>query len=243
MLFRSNNACGIASTDTLSDAYLKAFAGDPVSAFGGVLITNRVIDMVTAVEMNKLFFELVMAPGYEADALELLKSKKNRMILEMKPVSTEAVQYRSLLNGVVLQDKDLSVQLVADMKVVTRKSPAETELNDMVFANKIVKHSKSNAIVLAKGGQLLASGVGQTSRVDALKQAIEKAASFGFDLHGAVMASDAFFPFADCVEIAGKAGITAIVHPGGSVRDADSVNYCDENGLAMTMTGVRHFKH
>lgn len=242
-ILKHNNACGLATADTLCEAYLKAFAGDPVSAFGGVLITNRIIDKATAGEMNKLFFELVMAPGYEAEALDILKSKKNRMILEVKPVSAESLQYRSLLNGVVLQDKDLSVQSVTDMKVVTRKSPSAIELNDMVFANKIVKHSKSNAIVLAKGGQLLASGVGQTSRVDALKQAIEKAGSFGFDLQGAVMASDAFFPFPDCVEIAGKAGITAIVHPGGSVRDADSVNYCDENGLAMTMTGVRHFKH
>lgn len=242
-ILKHNNACGIASAETLCEAYQKAFAGDPVSAFGGVLITNRVIDKETAEAMNTLFFELVMAPGYEPEALELLKSKKNRMILEMKSVSLPSVQYRTLLNGVVSQDKDLSMQSVADMKVVTRKAPTLSELTDLVFANKIVKHSKSNAIVLARGNQLLASGVGQTSRVDALKQAIEKAGSFGFDLQGAVMASDAFFPFPDCVEIAGKAGITAVVHPGGSVRDDESVNYCDENGLAMTMTGVRHFKH
>jgi len=242
-ILKHNNACGIASAETLCEAYKKAFDGDPVSAFGGVLITNRVIDKATAEAMNTLFFELIMAPGYEPEALELLKSKKNRMILEMKGVALPSVQYRTLLNGVVLQDKDLSIQSVADMKVVSKKAPVQSELLDLVFANKIVKHSKSNAIVLARGNQLLSSGVGQTSRVDALNQAIEKAGTFGFDLHGAVMASDAFFPFPDCVEIAGKAGITAIVHPGGSVRDAESVNYCDENGLAMAMTGVRHFKH
>ena len=242
-ILKHNNACGIATASTLKEAWLKALAGDPVSAFGGVLITNRVIDAQTAEEMNKLFFELVMAPGYEPEALDILKSKKNRMILIRKPVKTSSVQYRSLLNGAVLQDKDLSIQDVNDMKVVTTKTPTSEELEDMVFANKIVKHSKSNAIVLARGNQLLASGVGQTSRVDALKQAIEKAGTFGFSLKGAVMASDAFFPFPDCVEIAGKAGVTAIVQPGGSIKDEDSVNYCNENGLAMTKTGIRHFKH
>lgn len=242
-ILKHNNACGIASRKHLVDAYKAALAGDPTSAFGGVLICNKEIDLATAEEINKLFCEVIIAPAYEVKALELLKSKPNRIILQQKNVTLAPKSFRTLLNGVIEQDKDLKTETHVDMKTVTTISPKGTELADMVFANKIVKHTKSNTIVLAKDGQLLASGVGQTSRVDALKQAIIKAESFGFDLKGSVMASDAFFPFADCVEIAHKAGITAVIQPGGSIKDKDSVAYCDANGIAMVMTGTRHFKH
>ena len=200
------------------DAWKDALAGDPVSAFGGVLITNGVVDKETAEEINKIFFEVIIAPDYDVDALEILGQKKNRIILVRKEAKLPKKQFRALLNGVLVQDKDTNIETVADLKTVTDKAPTPEEVEDMLFANKIVKNSKSNAIVLAKGKQLLASGVGQTSRVDALKQAIEKAKSFGFDLNGAVMASDAFFPFPDCVEIADKEGITAVIQPGGSVK-------------------------
>ena len=218
-------------------------SGDPISAFGGVLITNGIINKEAAEEINKIFFEVIIAPDYDVDALEILRQKKNRIILVRKPIELPKKQYRSLLNGVLVQDRDLNIEQVEDLKVVTNKKPTEQEIKDMLFANKIVKNSKSNAIVLAKDGQLLASGVGQTSRVDALKQAIEKAKSFNFDLHGAVMASDAFFPFPDCVEIAGNEGITAVIQPGGSVKDELSFNYCNENDMTMVITGIRHFKH
>ena len=242
-ILKHNNACGLASRPTVLDAWKDALAGDPVSAFGGVLITNAVIDKETAEEINKIFFEVVIAPDYDVDALEILGQKKNRIILVRKEAKLPKKQFRSLLNGVLVQERDLNIETVADLKTVTDKAPAPEEVEDMLFANKIVKNSKSNAIVLAKNKQLLASGVGQTSRVDALKQAIEKAKSFGFDLNGAVMASDAFFPFPDCVEIAGNEGVTAVIQPGGSVKDELTFEYCNEHGIAMVTTGIRHFKH
>lgn len=242
-ILKHNNACGVASRPNLTDAWNDALAGDPVSAFGGVLVTNAVIDKETAEKINEIFFEVIIAPDYDTDALEVLSQKKNRIILIQKETKLPAKQMRTVLNGVLVQDKDTKTETAEDMRTVTEKAPTEKEIQDMIFANKIVKHSKSNAIVLAKDGQLCASGVGQTSRVDALKQAIEKAHSFGFDLNGAVMASDAFFPFPDCVEIAKNAGITAVVQPGGSIKDQASVDYCNENGVAMVMTGFRHFKH
>ena len=242
-ILKHNNACGLATRATLIDAWKDALAGDPVSAFGGVLITNAVVDKATAEEINKIFFEVIIAPDYDVDALEILGQKKNRIILVRKDTELPKKQFRSLLNGVLVQDRDLKIETADDLKVVTVKAPTAAEIEDMLFANKIVKNSKSNAIVLAKGKQLFASGVGQTSRVDALKQAIEKAKNFGFDLHGAVMASDAFFPFPDCVEIAGNEGITAVIQPGGSIKDELSFQYCNEHGIAMVTTGFRHFKH
>ncbi len=242
-ILKHNNACGIASRPSVLEAWKDALAGDPVSAFGGVLITNGEVDAATAEEMHKIFFEVCIAPSYTDDALKILEQKKNRIILVLKKIDLPKEQYRSVLNGVLRQDKDTYVESVSDLKQVTDKAVSPEQVEDLLFANKVVKHSKSNSIVLAKNKQLLASGVGQTSRVDALRQAIEKAHSFDFDLKGSVMASDAFFPFADCVEIAHKAGVTAIIQPGGSIRDNDSVDYCNKNGLAMVMTGVRHFKH
>lgn len=242
-ILKHNNACGIASRPTLLEAWKDALAGDPVSAYGGILVTNAVVDKEAAEEINKIFFEVIIAPDYDVDALEILNQKKNRIILVRKETMLPVKQFRSLLNGVLIQDKDLNIETPADLKVVTEREPSVREVEDMLFANKIVKNSKSNSIVLAKGKQLLASGVGQTSRVDALKQAIEKAKTFGFDLQGAVMASDAFFPFPDCVEIADKEGIKAVIQPGGSVRDDLSFIYCNEHGMAMAVTGVRHFKH
>ena len=242
-ILKHNNACGVASRPTVLEAWKDALAGDPVSAFGGVLITNAVLDRATAEEINKIFFEVIIAPDYDTDALEILTQKKNRIILVQKNAKLPTRQVRSVLNGVLVQEKDLKVETSEDMKVVTKKAPTASEIEDMIFANKIVKHSKSNSIVLAKNKQLCASGVGQTSRVDALKQAVEKAGNFQFDLNGAVMASDAFFPFPDCVEIAKNAGVTAVVQPGGSIKDQESVDYCDNNGVAMVMTGFRHFKH
>jgi phosphoribosylaminoimidazolecarboxamide formyltransferase/IMP cyclohydrolase len=242
-ILKHNNACGLSSRPTLLQAWKDALAGDPVSAFGGVLITNEVIDKETAEEINKIFFEVIIAPDYDVDALEILGQKKNRIILVRKDAKLPKLQVRSVLNGVLVQEKDLNVETKADLKQVTVKAATEQEIEDMLFANKIVKNSKSNAIVLAKGKQLLASGVGQTSRVDSLKQAIDKAHSFGFDLQGAVMASDAFFPFPDCVEIAGNAGVTAVIQPGGSIKDELSFQYCNEHDIAMVTTGIRHFKH
>ena len=242
-ILKHNNARGIASRPSVLEAWKDALAGDPVSAFGGVLITNGEVDAATAEEMHKIFFEVCIAPSYTDDALKILEQKKNRIILVLKKIDLPKEQYRSVLNGVLRQDKDTYVESVSDLKQVTDKAVSPEQVEDLLFANKVVKHSKSNSIVLAKNKQLLASGVGQTSRVDALRQAIEKAHSFDFDLKGSVMASDAFFPFADCVEIAHKAGVTAIIQPGGSIRDNDSVDYCNKNGLAMVMTGVRHFKH
>ena len=242
-VLKHNNACGIASRDTILEAWTAALACDPVSAFGGVLVANRPIDVATAEEVNKIFFEVIIAPAYEPEALEILKQKKNRIILVQKQPNTTTKQYRSLLGGVLVQDRDLHTEQPDELRQVTNKAVDADRIADLLFANKIVKHSKSNAIVLAKNRQLCASGVGQTSRVDALRQAIEKAHSFNFDLHGAVMASDAFFPFADCVEIAHQAGVDAVIQPGGSVRDQDTVDYCNANDIAMVMTGIRHFKH
>jgi phosphoribosylaminoimidazolecarboxamide formyltransferase/IMP cyclohydrolase len=242
-ILKHNNACGCASRPVLADAWKAALAGDPVSAFGGVLITNREIDEDTATEIDKLFFEVILAAGYKKSALEMLQSKKNRIILQQGAYGFPVKQFRSMLNGVIVQDKDLKTEKEQDLKPVTERIPGEREIQDLLFANKIVKHTRSNAIVLAKDRQLIASGVGQTSRVDALKQAIAKAAEFGFDLKGAVLASDAFFPFADSVEIAHKAGITAVIQPGGSVRDQDSIDFCQKNGMAMVFTGIRHFRH
>jgi len=243
LIIKHNNACGAASRDDATEAWKAALSCDPVSAFGGVIATNVSVDEETAVDIDKIFFEIIIAPDYSEKALEILKQKKNRMILLRKESSSRSDMFRSLLNGVLWQQKDLSTEVRDDMKPVTTRAPERQELDDLVFANILVKHSKSNAIVLAKNNQLCASGIGQTSRVDALRQAIEKANSFGFDLKGSVMASDAFFPFADCVEIAHKAGVTAVVQPGGSVRDKDSIDYCSANGMAMVLTGKRHFKH
>jgi phosphoribosylaminoimidazolecarboxamide formyltransferase/IMP cyclohydrolase len=242
-VIKHNNACGVASRPTILEAWTDALAGDPVSAFGGVLIANRPIDEATAQEINKIFFEVIIAPAYAPEAMTALQQKKNRIILVQKAKSTATKQVRSLLNGALVQDRDLKTETPDDLKPATDKKVSPEQVTDLLFANKIVKHSKSNAIVLAKNGQLCASGIGQTSRVDALKQAIAKAKSFGFDLNGAVMASDAFFPFPDCVEIAHQAGIDAVIQPGGSVRDNESIDYCNANGVAMVMTGIRHFKH
>ncbi len=242
-VIKHNNACGLASREKLVDAWKDALAGDPVSAFGGVLTTNRNIDKETAEEINKIFFEIIIAPSYDDDALEILKTKKNRIILEKEAFEFGNKQFRSMMNGVLVQDKDQKTETVDDLKTVTASSPDAREIEDLLFANKLVKHTKSNTIVLAKNKQLIGSGTGQTSRVDALKQAIEKAHNFEMDLQGAVMASDAFFPFADSVEIAGKAGVKSVVQPGGSIRDKDSIEYCNNNKISMVFTGVRHFKH
>ena len=242
-ILKHNNPCGLACRATVKEAYLAALAGDPVSAFGGVLVCNRPIDKEAAEEINKLFIEVIVAPHYEDGVLDILFSKKNRVVLRLKEDIFSKKTVKTALNGFLLQDRDLHTETADDFKVITTKAPTEAEVEDMVFANKIVKHSRSNAIVLAKGKQLYASGIGQTSRVDALRQAIEKARSFNFDLKGAVLASDAFFPFKDCVELAHEAGITAIVQPGGSVRDQESIDCCNENGISMVFTGFRHFRH
>ena len=242
-ILKHNNACGLASSDVLLDAWKKALAGDSVSAYGGILVTNRTVDMETAYEVDAIFYEVLIAPDFEPDAFELLKNKKSRILLRHKEPMISQQQFRSLLNGVVVQDKDFATETIQDMRPVTEVQPTADELSDLVFANKIVKHSKSNAIVLAKGKQLIGSGVGQTSRVDALRHAIEKAGNFDFNLKGAVMASDAYFPFSDCVNIAAQAGVTAIVQPGGSIRDKESIDCCNEQHIAMVFTGARHFKH
>ncbi|MDH6308818.1 phosphoribosylaminoimidazolecarboxamide formyltransferase/IMP cyclohydrolase [Dysgonomonas sp. PFB1-18] len=242
-ILKHNNACGIASRPTVVEAWKDALAGDPVSAFGGIIVSNRKIDKAAAEEINNIFFEIIIAPEYDVEALEILEQKKNRIILVQKQPLTGDKQFRSLLNGVLVQDKDLSIQAEKDLELVTKRPLQGTEVEDLLFANKLVKHTKSNAIILVKNKQLCAGGTGQTSRVDALRQAIEKADSFGFNLDGAVMASDAFFPFPDCVEIAGNAGITAVVQPGGSIKDNLSVEYCNEHNISMVMTGIRHFKH
>jgi phosphoribosylaminoimidazolecarboxamide formyltransferase / IMP cyclohydrolase len=242
-ILKHNNSCGLASRDSLVQSWKDALAADPVSAFGGVIILNRTVDRDTAIEMDKIFFEIVIAPGFQADALEVLKSKKNRILLIQKSDGLQNFLHRTILNGVLVQEADLKTEKPADMKIVTKESPSDREFNDMEFANKIVKHCKSNAIVLAKDSQLLAAGVGQTSRVDALKHAIQKAQSFGFDLNGAVLASDAFFPFSDSVGIAHEAGITAVIQPGGSVRDQESIDFCNIKKMKMVFTNIRHFKH
>ena len=242
-ILKHNNACGFAQRDTIHQAYVDALAGDPVSAFGGILISNVTIDKPTAEEIHKLFCEVVIAPAYDDDALEILKGKKNRVILIQKEVSLPEQIVRTALNGVLVQDKDAKTDSLEDLSYVTNNKPTDSELEDLLFASKICKHTKSNTIVLAKNKQLCASGTGQTSRVDALRQAIEKANNFGFDLNGAVMASDAFFPFPDCVEIANNAGVKSVIQPGGSIKDKLSIAFCNENDVSMVMTGTRHFKH
>lgn len=242
-IIKHNNACGVATREDTADAWTDALACDPVSAFGGIIASNVPVDGKVAAEIDKIFFEIILAPGYSPEALEILGQKKNRIILKLKDPGLAPHILRSVLNGVLWQERDNRTESEADMKVVTFRHPDASEINDLIFANKIVKHTKSNAIVLAGKNQLYASGTGQTSRVDALRQAIEKAGVFGFNLNGAVMASDAFFPFADTVEIAHKAGITAIIQPGGSVRDQESIDYCNASNIAMVFTGIRHFKH
>jgi phosphoribosylaminoimidazolecarboxamide formyltransferase/IMP cyclohydrolase len=242
-ILKHTNACGAATGNSVKEAYLKAFEADTISAFGGILATNRTVDLEAAEEINKLFCEVVIAPEYKPEALDILKSKKNRIILVKKDNLKETKIAKTLLNGVLEQDKDLKTDSLDDLEVATQRATTEEENRALLFASKVCKHTKSNTIVLAKDGQLLASGVGQTSRVDALKQAIEKARNFNMDLNGAVMASDAFFPFPDCVEIADQAGIKAVIQPGGSVRDKDSIDYCDAHNMAMVFTGFRHFKH
>ncbi|APZ45214.1 bifunctional phosphoribosylaminoimidazolecarboxamide formyltransferase/IMP cyclohydrolase [Polaribacter reichenbachii] len=242
-VLKHNNACGFAQRATIKQAYVDALAGDPVSAFGGVLIANKEIDAETAAEIHKLFCEVVIAPSYSDEALTTLKGKKNRVILIQKTTELPVQNVRTALNGLLVQDKDSKTDTLEDLTYVTDTKPTDSEIKDLLFASKICKHTKSNTIVFTKNNQLLASGTGQTSRVDALRQAIEKATSFGFDLKGAVMASDAFFPFPDCVEIADKAGITSVIQPGGSIKDQLSIDYCNANNISMVMTGTRHFKH
>lgn len=242
-ILKHNNPCGLASRERLSDAWRDALAGDPVSAFGGVIVLNRLLDAETAREMDMLFFEVVIAPDFNEEALSILKSKKNRIILKRKAEVLPVESFRSVLNGVLYQDTDTASESTKDMKVVTEKAPTDLEYADLEFANKIVKHCKSNAIVLARNKQLLAAGVGQTSRVDALKYAIDKARSFDFDLKKSVMASDAFFPFADSVGIAAEAGVGSVIQPGGSVRDQESIDLCNSKKISMVFTNIRHFKH
>jgi phosphoribosylaminoimidazolecarboxamide formyltransferase/IMP cyclohydrolase len=242
-ILKHNNACGIASRPTLSDAWDAALEADPVSAFGGIIITNQIVDQLTAEKINKIFFEIIIAPDYTKTALEILKQKKNRIILIQKYRELKEKTYRSVLNGVLVQERDAKIETEDDFNFITNLRPNEAQIADLLFANKVVKNTKSNAIVLVKNQQLLASGTGQTSRVDALKQAITKARSFDFDLQGAVMASDAFFPFSDSVEIAHEAGINAVIQPGGSIRDDETIEFCNKNNIAMVFTGIRHFKH
>ena len=242
-VLKHNNACGFAQRESIKQAYLDALAGDPVSAFGGVLISNTEIDAATAEEIHKLFCEVVIAPSFTEEALSILKGKKNRVLLIQKSTSLPLQNVRTALNGLLVQDKDCITDALEDLTYATNTKPSEKELKDLLFASKICKHTKSNTIVFTKNNQLLASGTGQTSRVDALTQAIEKANNFGFDLNGAVMASDAFFPFPDCVEIAEKAGIRSVIQPGGSIKDQLSIDYCNANNVSMVLTGTRHFKH
>jgi phosphoribosylaminoimidazolecarboxamide formyltransferase / IMP cyclohydrolase len=242
-ILKHNNACGVATGNSPKEAYLAALASDPVSAFGGVIITNKEVDLAAAEELHKLFFEVLIAPSYNQKALDVLMGKKNRIILKRKHIDLPAKQFKTLLNGVIEQDKDLKTETLADLKTVTKKAPTEAEKKALIFAAKVCKHTKSNTIIFATDKQMISSGVGQTSRVDSLKQAIEKAKSFNFSLENAVMASDAFFPFPDCVEIAHEAGVKAVIQPGGSIKDQDSIDFCDKNGMSMVFTGIRHFKH
>ena len=242
-ILKHNNACGFSVRDEISKAYKDALAGDPISAFGGVLISNRNIDLETAKDINNLFFEVIIGPSYSNEAIKLLKEKKNRIILIQKENKLPKENIRSCLNGVLLQDKDFKTDKEVDLNTVTKLNPNNREIQDLIFASKICKHTKSNTIVLAKNQQLLASGTGQTSRIDALHQAINKAKSFGFELKDSVMASDAFFPFPDCVEIANNEGIKSVIQPGGSIKDNLSIEYCNSNKMRMVLTGTRHFKH
>lgn len=242
-IIKHTNPCGIAAGKTICEAWEKALAADPVSAYGGVIAANRGIDKETATLINNLFFEVIVAPDFDEEALVLLKSKKNRMILKRNPMTLPSVQFKSVLNGVLCQDKDVKYEITEELNYITDKKPTAAEIEDLLFAARIVKHTRSNAIVLVKNRQMISCGIGQTSRVDALNQAIEKANRFGFEITNAVMASDAFFPFADSIELAHKAGVTSVIQPGGSVRDIDSITYCNEHGISMVFTGIRHFKH
>ncbi len=242
-VIKHNNPCGTAVRETPQEAWEAAKAGDPISAFGGIIISNSKVDEASAESISELFFELLIAPEYDDKALELLRAKKKRIILKQKKDPFQQESFRSVLNGVLSQDSDRRIEAEEDLRTVTEKFPDERETKDLLFANRIAKHTRSNTIVLAKGEQLVGSGTGQTSRVDALKQAIQKAGAFGFDLKEAVMASDAFFPFSDCVDIANEAGISAVIQPGGSVRDQESIDHCDRYGMSMVTTGIRHFKH
>jgi phosphoribosylaminoimidazolecarboxamide formyltransferase/IMP cyclohydrolase len=242
-ILKHNNACGLATRSTIHQAYVDALAGDPVSAFGGILMSNVKIDVPTAQEIHNLFCEVVIAPSYDDEALAILKGKKNRIVLIQKETPLPDTLVRTCLNGILVQDKDFKTDTLEDLEYVTTRKPSQEELDDLIFASKLCKHTKSNTIVLAKNKQLCASGTGQTSRVDALNQAIHKAKSFNFNLDGAVMASDAFFPFPDCVEISNNNGIKSVIQPGGSIKDQLSIDYCNENGMSMVMTGTRHFKH
>jgi len=242
-IMKHNNACGLATRDTLSEAYTRALEGDPVSAFGGVLIANQPIDLATANQIHTLFCEVVIAPRFDAEALDVLKGKKNRILLERQDVSLPTSSVRTALNGFLVQERDNKMEVSSDLTCVTEANSDENEIADMLFAMKLAKHTKSNTIVFAKDGQLLASGTGQTSRVDALKQAVEKAAGLGLSLEGSSMASDAFFPFPDCVTLAAEAGIKNVIQPGGSINDNKSIDACNALGLAMYTTGTRHFRH
>ena len=243
-ILKHNNPCGVASKKALLDCWNEALAGDPISAFGGVLITNDIIDIKTAKKINELFFEIIIAPEYETEALKILKKKKNRIILKLNDINNiSKLTFRSILNGLLSQERDVIIDSKKNLDKITNIKPTKKQEGDLLFANTICKHTKSNAIVLVKDKQLIGIGCGQTSRIDALKQAINKAKSFGFHLEGAVMASDAFFPFPDCVEIAFKEGINAVIQPGGSINDKLSINYCNENNMAMVLTNIRHFKH
>lgn len=242
-VIKHNNACGLAQRDNLAQAWKDALAGDPVSAFGGIIAANQTVDVATAEGINEIFCEVVLAPDYSVEALEVLKSKKNRIILKVKSIQPQEMIARTALNGVLVQERDHHTDSKEDLKVVTKIAPTSEQIDDLIFASALCKNTKSNTIVLAKNGQLLASGTGQTSRVDALRQAIQKAKSFNFDLNGAVMASDAFFPFPDCVEIANGEGINTVIQPGGSIKDQLSIDYCDNNAMSMVFTGYRHFKH
>jgi len=242
-ILKHTNTCGLASRPTLFGAWQAALACDNVSAFGGIFICNKSLDLQTAEEINKLFYEVVIAPDFDSDAFDLLSKKKKRILLKIKDYYTPTRSFKSLLNGVVEQDTDLKTEVAADLKTVTKLAPSQAQIEDLLFASASVKHLKSNGIALVKNKQLIGMGCGQPSRVDALKQAITKAKAFGFDLNGAVMASDAFFPFPDCVEIAYNEGIRAVIQPGGSIKDQLSIDYCDANDMPMVMTGTRHFKH
>ena len=242
-IIKHNNACGFASTKTLEESWDKALSSDPVSAFGSVIACNVNIDGATAKKISSLFFEVIIAPGFSDDAMRILKSKKNRIILESQSAIFPETIVRSSLNGLLLQTRDNHRDSIEDLKVVTKRSPTEKEIDDLILASAICKHTKSNTIVLAKDQQLISSGTGQTSRVDALNQAIHKAKSFGMKLEGAVMASDAFFPFPDCVELANAQGIKAVIQPGGSIKDNLSIDFCNNNEITMVTTGIRHFKH
>lgn len=242
-ILKHTNSCGLASRTTLLEAWRAALACDNVSAFGGIFVCNHPVDLVTATEIDELFYEVLIAPDFDADALDLLGKKKNRILLKIKDFFVRPRSFRSLLNGVVEQDTDLKIETKDDLKVATKAAPTDSEISDLLFANIAVKHLKSNGIALVKDRQLIGMGCGQPNRVDALRQAIIKAKAFGFDLRGAVMASDAFFPFPDCVEIANSEGINAVIQPGGSIKDQESIDYCDAHGMSMVMTGTRHFKH